>query len=76
MTWDQVEGNWKQMKGAVKQQWATLTDDELLKAEGKIEVVAGRIQEKYGITKEEALRQLQAFADKLKLEKTKAADHA
>jgi uncharacterized protein YjbJ (UPF0337 family) len=61
MNWDQVEGNWKQMKGAVKERWGKLTDDDLTVAEGKVEAFAGRLQERYGITKEEAQKQMDDF---------------
>lgn len=61
MNWDQVEGNWKQMKGAVKQKWGRLTDDDLTVAEGKVDAFAGRLQERYGITREEAQKQMDDF---------------
>lgn len=58
MNWDRVEGNWKQFKGAVKMQWGKLTDDHLDVIGGKREKLAGKIQETYGISKEEAEEQL------------------
>lgn len=61
MNWDQVEGNWKQFKGKVKQQWAKLTDDDLDLIDGKRIELVGRIQERHGITKELAERQLDDF---------------
>jgi uncharacterized protein YjbJ (UPF0337 family) len=61
MNWDQVEGNWKQLKGAVKQKWGKLTDDDLTVSKGRMEALSGRLQERYGITKEEAKRQLDEF---------------
>lgn len=54
MNWDQVKGNWKQMTGKVKQQWGDLTDDEIAEANGDREVLEGKIQAKYGKTKDEA----------------------
>lgn len=57
MNWDQIEGKWKQLKGSAKQQWAKLTDDDLTYISGKKDELVGRIQERYGITKEEAQRQ-------------------
>ena len=54
MNWDQVEGKWKQMKGSVKQQWGKLTDDDLDVIAGKKDQLVGKIQERYGITKEKA----------------------
>ena len=58
MNWDRIEGQWKQMKGNAKQQWGKLTDDDLDVAEGKRDVLVGRIQERYGIEKDEAERQV------------------
>src|SRR5450432_667315 len=58
---DQVEGNWKQMKGSVKQNWGKLTDDDLTVAQGQADALAGRLQERYGMSKEEAKKQLDEF---------------
>ncbi|HLY19615.1 MAG TPA: CsbD family protein [Bryobacteraceae bacterium] len=54
MNWDQVEGKWKQLKGAAKQQWGKLTDDDLDQIAGTRDKLVGRLQERYGIAKEEA----------------------
>ena len=51
----QLKGKWNQLKGAVKQEWADLTDDDLLYVEGKDDELLGRIQEKTGKAKEELL---------------------
>jgi uncharacterized protein YjbJ (UPF0337 family) len=61
MNWDQVEGNWKQMKGTIKEKWGKLTDDDLTVAKGKVDILRGQIQERYGISKEEAEQQLDEF---------------
>ncbi|MCL5802159.1 MAG: CsbD family protein [Gammaproteobacteria bacterium] len=61
MNWDIVEGNWKQFKGKVKTRWGKLTDDQLDVIGGKRTQLAGKIQEAYGITKEEAERQIKSF---------------
>ena len=58
MNWDQIAGNWKQFKGQAKVQWGKLTDDDLDVAEGHRDQLSGRIQERYGISKEEADRQV------------------
>lgn len=58
MNWDTVAGNWKQIKGQVKEQWGKLTDDHLDVIAGKRDQLAGKIQEAYGVTKDEAERQL------------------
>ena len=62
MNWDQVEGKWKQAKGAVKQKWGRLTDDDLDLISGKRDELVGKIQERYGITKEEAQKQVEGWS--------------
>ncbi len=64
MNWDQVQGKWKQMKGSVKQQWGKLTDDDLEIIDGQKDKLVGRLQERYGITKEEAARQVGDWSPK------------
>jgi uncharacterized protein YjbJ (UPF0337 family) len=59
MNWDQVKGNWSVLKGKAKTQWAELTDDDLLAVEGEKDKLVGKIQERYGVTKEEAERQVE-----------------
>jgi len=61
MNWDRVEGNWKQLKGSVKEQWGKLTDYQLDVVAGKRDQLAGKIQETYGISKDEAEKQLTAW---------------
>jgi uncharacterized protein YjbJ (UPF0337 family) len=63
MNWDRIEGNWKQFKGNVKGQWGKLTDDQLYVVAGKREHLAGKIQETYGISKDEAEKQLTEWLD-------------
>jgi uncharacterized protein YjbJ (UPF0337 family) len=54
MNWDQTEGKWKQLKGSVKEHWGKLTDDDLTVIAGNRDKLVGRVQERYGIAKEEA----------------------
>ena len=61
---DQIKGEWKQQMGAAKIAWGKLTDDELLKTEGHAEKLAGLVQERYGIMRDEAEDQVKAFMDK------------
>lgn len=58
MNWDRIEVNWNQFKGNVKQQWGKLSDEQLDKIAGKRVDLASRIQEAYGITKDETEKQL------------------
>lgn len=62
MNWDQMKGNWKQMRGQVKQKWGKLTDDDLDLIDGKRLELAGRLQERYGIAKDEAERQIDEWS--------------
>lgn len=64
MNWDQIEGKWKQFKGSAKENWGKLTDDDLDQAEGKRDKLIGKIQEKYGVAKEEAEKQVDAWSPK------------
>jgi uncharacterized protein YjbJ (UPF0337 family) len=58
MNWEQVRGNWEQMKGELKVQWSKLTDDDVARIDGERDKLVGRLQELYGITKEEAEKQI------------------
>lgn len=64
---DGISGKWKQYTGEMKKQWGKLTDDELLQIKGEREILAGKLQEKYGIAKDEANKQIDDWAEKLKL---------
>ncbi|MDP5291886.1 CsbD family protein [Oceanimonas sp. CHS3-5] len=66
MNWDIVEGNWKQFKGKVQTQWGKLTDDQLDVIAGKREELAGKLQEAYGISKDEAEQQIKEFEEQNK----------
>ena len=61
MNKDTIEGNWKQLKGQVQARWGKLTDDDLTMAAGNTEILRGKIQERYGIAREEAQKQLDEF---------------
>lgn len=61
MNWDRVEGNWKTFKGQVRQQWGKLTDDDLDVIAGRREELIGRIQNSYGLARDEAERQVAAW---------------
>ena len=55
----QTKGKWHQLKGKIKEEWNELTDDEIEAAEGRTEKLAGKIQERYGIAREDAERRIQ-----------------
>ncbi|HUW74936.1 MAG TPA: CsbD family protein [Methyloceanibacter sp.] len=58
MNWDRIEGNWKQFSGKAQQQWGKLTNDDLDVVEGRRDELVGKIQERYGIGKDEAEQQV------------------
>lgn len=64
--WDQIAGGWKQAQGKVRETWGKLTDDDLEVIAGKRDQLAGRIQERYGVTKQEANSQIDKWAEELK----------
>jgi uncharacterized protein YjbJ (UPF0337 family) len=65
MNWDRVEGNWKQLTGKVKEQWGKLTEDDITVINGKQDQLVGRIQERYGIAKDEAERQVDSWVNRM-----------
>lgn len=66
MNWDQIQGNWKQVTGKVKEKWGKLTDDDLTTVAGKRDQLAGILQNRYGLAKEQAERELDDFMKTLK----------
>lgn len=65
MNADVIKGKWKQINGRIKERWGNLTDDDLDVAEGHSEYLAGKLQERYGWTKEKAQDELRDFSNKL-----------
>ena len=63
MNSDQLQGQWLQLKGSIKQQWGKLTDDDLTYIDGAWDNLVGRIQERYGIGREEAARRAKQWMD-------------
>jgi uncharacterized protein YjbJ (UPF0337 family) len=61
MDWNRVEGNWKQVKGKVKEQWGKLTDDDLAYINGKRDQLEGKIQERYGIAKDQVRKDIDTW---------------
>ena len=64
--WEKIRGSWTQTKGAVKEQWGKLTDDDLLEIQGRREQLVGKIQSRYGISLEEAEAQVSGWEHKQK----------
>jgi uncharacterized protein YjbJ (UPF0337 family) len=62
---DIIKGKWKQLSGQIQQQWGKLTDDDLRVAEGTRDYLAGKIQERYGVAKDEAETQIRDFESRL-----------
>ncbi len=60
-TWDVIAGSWKRVKGSVKRQWGKLTHNDIAEANGKRDVLAGKIQARYGIDKAKADAQIDAW---------------
>ena len=65
---DEIKGQWKQHIGAAKIAWGKLTEDELLRLEGHEQKLAGLVQERYAVTRDEADKQVKAFFDKFKVD--------
>jgi uncharacterized protein YjbJ (UPF0337 family) len=64
MNWDTIQGNWKQLTGQAKTQWGKLTDDDLQAVAGHRDKLAGKLQERYGIAKDAAEKQLKDWEAK------------
>ena len=65
MRWNRIEGNWSELKGKAKQNWGKFSDDQIEDVNGKREHLAGKIQEIYGINKDEAERQINEFSNSI-----------
>jgi uncharacterized protein YjbJ (UPF0337 family) len=65
MNWDRIEGNWKQFKGQAKRKWGELTDDDLDKLEGRRDELIGKIQERRGIARDKAEKEVREWANSL-----------
>ena len=65
--WDKVIGRWNQIKGDIRTRWGKLTNDDLEQIAGQRDKLVGKIQERYGIAKEQANREIDEWADKLKV---------
>ena len=64
MNWDRIEGSWQQLSGQLKEEWGKLTDDDIAVVNGRRDQLAGKLQERYGIAKDEAEQRLSAWQRK------------
>lgn len=62
MDWNEIEGNWEQLKGKIRQTWGKLTDDDMILIKGKKQELMGKLQERYGYAKDVAEKEITQFA--------------
>src|SRR5262245_18972592 len=65
MDWNRIEGNWKQFKGKAKEKWGRLTDDDLDVINGRQEQLEGKIQDRYGLAKDQAKKDVEMWFSSL-----------
>jgi uncharacterized protein YjbJ (UPF0337 family) len=63
MNTDTFKGQWNQLKGRVRRQWGKLTDDDVDQIQGNAEILLGKLQERYGRSKDEAEKDLDRFLE-------------
>jgi uncharacterized protein YjbJ (UPF0337 family) len=68
MDWDEIERGWSELKGEVKRRWSKLTDEDVEFVEGKYAELLGLLQERYGHAKEQAEREINDWAKRLKVD--------
>jgi uncharacterized protein YjbJ (UPF0337 family) len=74
MNWNQIEGRWDQFAGQVKSQWGKLTDDDLKNIAGKRQQLIGKLQERYGVLKEDLENQVNHWLATVKPGQTASSD--
>jgi uncharacterized protein YjbJ (UPF0337 family) len=74
MNWDQVEGKWKQFAGRFREKWGKLTDDDLQVIGGKKDQLVGKIQERYGMAREQAQREVDDYVNTLRADASDTQD--
>jgi uncharacterized protein YjbJ (UPF0337 family) len=72
MNWDQVEGQWKNLKGNIREKWAKFTDDDLELIAGKKDRLVGKLQERYGLAKDRAEAELDQYIASMDSERKKS----
>lgn len=71
MNWDQIEGQWKDLKGSVREKWAKFTDDDVELIAGKKDRFVGKLQERYGLAKDRAELEVDDYIKSMNKEKSK-----
>jgi uncharacterized protein YjbJ (UPF0337 family) len=71
MNWDQVEGQWKDLKGTVREKWAKFTDDDVELIAGKKDRFVGKLQERYGLAKDRAEMEIDDYIKGMNKDKSK-----
>jgi len=62
--WDKIAGSWKELKGNVRKEWGKLTDDDLEQIKGNRDILVGRIQQRYGMAREDIEREIDTWAER------------
>lgn len=65
MNWDRIEGSWMEFKGKARSQWGELTDDELTRIGGQRDQLVGKLQERYGYSKDRAKQEIERWLDRV-----------
>jgi len=65
MNWEQLAGSWKELQGKLREKWGKLTDDDLTVVQGKRDQLAGALQRRYGLAKDQAEKELDQFVNSL-----------
>ena len=70
MNWDEIQGKWKQMSGSVREKWGKLTDNDLQTIAGKRDQFIGKLQQRYGFSREQAEKDVDAWQQALQVSQT------
>ena len=65
MEWNQIEGNWQELRGKVRQQWAKLTDQDLERIGGAKDRLVGALKQRYGYEKDKAATEVEGWLQTL-----------
>ena len=63
MNWDEIKGNWTELKGKIKQRWGRLTDDDIMAIDGERDELVGRLQKRYGHARAQVEKEVEDFCD-------------